>query len=131
VVLGWPQLPFVNGCRVVQNLEFHANVGCVSSKRTSNTNTVVSARIRPELKTEHEVRVLFLSEQISTSISRTDQKTIFDNITRSDSFDENPAVQTLAVKQRDKAGLLTCHYESGEKECKGNSTLDIFHLFAE
>src|SRR5438045_1786165 len=94
------------GRGIVKYLHFHTHIRRITLKRCPNPNAVVTSRRKFELESEDKVCVFFFGEQIATTICRTGEHTILDGITRANLTDKFPAIQGLAIEQRNKTILI-------------------------
>lgn len=118
VVLGGPQLSLVSFGLVVKNLDLHAGISGIAFQGSSDADAVVATFFGPEFKAKHKIRILFLRKQIPASIGRTDQQTVFHDITSPVLSYQHPVVQGLTVKQRDETCLFSRQPARREKEKK-------------
>ena len=82
----------VFGIRVVENLDFHPGVCCVTLTRIVDAETAVSARRQFEIEVEHIVGIRLFCHQI-LPLGRADEDSIFNDISPS-----GPATEVLAIE---------------------------------
>ncbi len=89
---------------VIEDLNLHAAVSDIALERRADTDTVVAARLHPELEAEDEIGVFLLRQEIATAVRRANEQTIFHDVTaaRVPLLHKGPTVESLAVEERDK-----------------------------
>ena len=90
---------------VVENLDFHTYVGRVALERRPDSHTVVAAFVETKLEAKNEIRILLLGVKIPTSPTGADQQTVSYEVPAPSSSNELPAVEALAVEERDESIL--------------------------
>src|SRR6185503_21238904 len=88
------------GC--VEDLNLHALIRCIAGEWRPDSNAVVATGLRAKLEAKDEVCEFFHGEEIATTVFGADQIAVLDRVAWTFLFDESPAAQRFAIKQRNK-----------------------------
>ncbi len=99
------ELAFVTLVLVIEDLNLHALVGRVALERGAYADAVVAARLGFEFEPKDEIGVFFFGQQIPSAVKRADEHVVFDQITGAVTTHQFPALETLAVEERDKTAF--------------------------
>jgi hypothetical protein len=103
VILGRPQLAMVTRGAIVEDLNFHSLVGCVSFIGRANADAVVRSFEEAKFEAQKEVRELFGSEEVTAAIGGTHEEAVFHHVTAAFLSDDPPAIERFPVEQRHEA----------------------------
>jgi len=117
VVLGGAELAFIHGGVVVQDLNFHADVGCVAFKGGSDADAVVGAFGVFEIEAEDEVAVFGFGEEVAVRSGRRGEDAVIDDEAGGVFADVFPAFEVLAVEEAGEAWVGRAGDGGEEQEC--------------
>jgi hypothetical protein len=100
MVLRRLQPSFVLRIVVIEDLDLHPNVRCITLVGSADADPIIRPRSQFELEPENEVRVGLFGKQVPAAFLRTNDHAVARGVTGSDASDEPPAVERLAVKER-------------------------------
>ena len=102
---------------VVENLQLHARVGCITLSGIMNTQAVVAPRWEQKIELEDIVRILFFCNEVS---ALADENTVLDQV-----FGVFPAGEVFAVENALEA-LFVCLRAEGQQQGKCDNL--FFHV---
>lgn len=100
--------------RVIEDLDFISDEGDLTSiQGRTKGHAAVAAGRQFEIKSQNEIGIFFLREQIATAIGRANQHAVLHQITRPFLPQERPTFQRLAIEQRSKSAFSRIVWRSG------------------
>ena len=97
VILGRAELAFIDRGVMIEDLNFHAEVGGVAFEGGADADAVVGAFGELEVETENEVGVLGFGEEVAVGVRGGDEESVFDEVAGA-AADVAPAVEGVSVK---------------------------------